>query len=111
MDEPFRKIISQTEKSYGQIKQDAPTAANYILTNAHRKRISMKINARELYHIARLRADEHAQWEIRETAEQMVDLGKKAMPLTLMLATGKDGFNSIYDQAFTDESGHNSQHE
>jgi thymidylate synthase ThyX len=60
----------------------------------------MKINARELYHIARLRADEHAQWDIRETAEQMVKRGKKAMPLTLMMATGKDSFASLYDQTF-----------
>ncbi len=111
MDEPFRKIISKTEKSYEQIKQDAPMAASYILTNAHRKRISMKINARELYHIARLRADKHAQWDIRETAEKMIILGKRVMPLTLMLATGKDGFNSLYNQAFACESGHNSQPE
>jgi len=111
MDEPFRKIISKTEKSYEQIKLEAPTAAGYVLTNAHRKRISMKINARELYHIARLRADRHAQWDIRETAEKMITLGKRVMPLTLMLATGKDGFNSLYDQAFAGESGYNSQPE
>jgi flavin-dependent thymidylate synthase len=100
MDEEFRRIISKTEESYELIKQKAPVAASYILTNAHRKRISMKVNARELYHIARLRADRHAQWDIRETAEKMITLGKRVMPLTLMLATGKDGFNSLYDQAF-----------
>jgi thymidylate synthase ThyX len=60
----------------------------------------MKINARELYHIARLRADAHAQWDIRQMAEQMVYLGKREMPLTLMLATGKDGFTSLYNQIF-----------
>jgi thymidylate synthase ThyX len=100
MDEEFRRIISKTEESYEQIRLEAPTAAGYVLTNAHRKRISMKINARELYHIARLRGDRHAQWDIRETAEKMITLGKRVMPLTLMLATGKDGFNSLYDQAF-----------
>jgi flavin-dependent thymidylate synthase len=105
MDEPFRKIISKTEKSYERIKQDAPMAAGYILTNAHRRRVSMKINARELYHIARLRADTHAQWDIRNTAQQMIDLGKKKMPLTLMLATGKDGFTSRYNKIFADKTG------
>jgi flavin-dependent thymidylate synthase len=111
MDKPFRQMISKTEKAYELIKQKALVAASYVLTNAHRKRISMKINARELYHIARLRADRHAQWDIRKTAERMVNLGKKVMPLTLMLATGKDGFNSLYDQAFAGESGYNSQPE
>ena len=86
------------------LKRLCPPAAAYILTNAHRRRVSMKINARELYHIARLRGDTHAQWDIRKTAEEMVRLGKRAMPLALMLATGKDGFASLYDQVFASES-------
>ncbi len=109
MDKVFMEIIIRTEHIYDRIKKLSPLAATYILTNAHRKRVSMKINARELYHIARLRADQHAQWDIRETAERIVNLGKKVMPLTLMLATGKDGFNSLYDQAFAGESGYNGQ--
>jgi thymidylate synthase ThyX len=111
MDKVFMEIIIRTEHIYDRIKKLSPLAATYILTNAHRKRVSMKINARELYHIARLRADQHAQWDIRETAERIVNLGKKVMPLTLMLATGKDGFNSLYDQAFAGESGYNGQPE
>jgi flavin-dependent thymidylate synthase len=101
MVKPFLEIVTHTEEVFDQIKQTVPAAAAYILTNAHRKRVALKVNARELYHIARLRADRHAQWDIRETAEQMVALGKKAMPLTLMLATGKDGFASLYDQTFS----------
>ena len=111
MDKAFMEIITRTERTYDQLKKSSPPAAGYILTNAHRKRVSMKINARELYHIARLRADEHAQWDIRETAEQMVKWGKKAMPLTLMLATGKDGFASLYNQVFAGEIGCNKQPE
>ena len=72
-----------------------PAAAAYILTNAHRKRVALKVNARELYHIARLRADRHAQWDIRQIAERMIALGKEAMPLTLMLATGMPIMNAI----------------
>jgi len=102
MENHFRDIISQTEETYEQIKKVAPVAAGYILTNAHRKKVTIKINARELYHIARLRADRDAQWDIRETAEKMLILGSEAMPLTLMLATGKDGFASLYDRCFAD---------
>ncbi|MEA1936346.1 MAG: FAD-dependent thymidylate synthase [Thermodesulfobacteriota bacterium] len=102
MENHFRDVISRTEESYDQIKKVAPIAAGYILTNAHQKRVAIKINARELYHIARLRADRDAQWDIREIAEKMLMLGRKAMPLTLMLATGKDGFASLYDRCFTD---------
>ena len=105
MTKAFMEMVTRTEKTFGTLQKLTPTAAGYILTNAHRKRISMKVNARELYHIARLRADTHAQWDIRETAEQMVYLGKREMPLTLMLATGKDGFASLYDHAFAGEKG------
>jgi len=102
MESRFRDVISRTEETYNQIKKVAPTAAAYILTNAHRKRVAIKINARELYHIARLRVDREAQWDIRETAEKMLMLGREAMPHTLMLATGKDDFTSLYEQCFGD---------
>jgi len=34
----------------------------------------------------------------------MIALGKEVMPLTLMLATGKDGFPFLYNQIFSDQS-------
>jgi len=105
MDKAFMEIITRTERTYDQLRKSSSQAAGYILTNAHRKRVSMKINVRELYHIARLRADTHAQWDIRKTAEEMVQLGKKSMPLALMLATGKDGFTSLYTRVFTAGAG------
>jgi flavin-dependent thymidylate synthase len=103
MTETFMGIIAETEKTYDKIKKLFPHAAGYILTNSHRRRVSMKINVRELYHISRLRGDTHAQWDIRKTAEQMVRLGKRAMPLALMLAIGKDGFASLYNEVFASE--------
>jgi hypothetical protein len=57
--------------------------------------VALRVNVRELYHISRLREDKHAQWDIRETAERMVRLGKKAMPLSLMLTSGKDAFTTL----------------
>jgi thymidylate synthase ThyX len=60
----------------------------------------MKVNARELYHMARLRADRHAQWDIRELTEKMLAAARSVMPLTLLLATGKDGFDDLYRQTY-----------
>ncbi|MGO9138184.1 MAG: FAD-dependent thymidylate synthase [Syntrophales bacterium] len=104
MHDAFMEIVTRSEDIYQQIAGLSPLAAGYILTNAHRRRVSMKINARELYHIARLRADMHAQWDIRKTATEMVKLGKESMPLALMLATGKDGFTSLHNLVFASES-------
>lgn len=104
MEKPFREIITATEAIYKKIIDVVPIAAPYVLTNAHRKRVAVKVNARELYHIARLRADSHAQWDIRETAERMLVLGRKVMPLTLMMAVGKDAYASLHDKHFPTES-------
>ena len=100
LERPFREVISQTDELYERIKTFAPEAAAYVLTNAHRRRLIFKVNARELYHIARLRADGHAQWDIRQAAEKMLALGREVMPLTLMLAAGKDGFSNQYRALF-----------
>lgn len=98
MESAFREICDRTEEIWERIRCHSPAAAAYVLTNAHRRRVVMRVSARELYHLARVRADRHAQWDIRETAERMVEQGREAMPLTLMLATGKDGFDALYAQ-------------
>ena len=100
MERDFRGIISRTNAVYGELKKAAPSAAAYILTNAHRRRVAMKVNARELYHIVRLRGDQFAQWDIRQTAEKMLARAREVMPLTLLLATGKDDFKRLYDHIF-----------
>ncbi len=98
--EAFLTVIEQTEKIYHRIKQEAPAAAAYILTNAHRRRVAVKVNARELYHLARIRSDRHAQWDIRRTVEKMLDYAKNALPLTMLLAAGKDDFDRTYQEVY-----------
>jgi flavin-dependent thymidylate synthase len=100
MEEAFREICARTAETWEKIHRRSPAAAAYILTNAHRRSVAMTISARELYHLSRVRADGHAQWDIRETAGRMVALGREVMPLTLMLAAGKDGFDTLYSRVF-----------
>ncbi|MCK9392471.1 MAG: FAD-dependent thymidylate synthase [Syntrophales bacterium] len=100
MEESFMDIMTRTNEIYTQVGKANFAAAPYILTNAHRRRVAMKVNARELYHMARLRADRHAQWDIRELTEKMLAAARSVMPLTLLLATGKDGFDALYGQTY-----------
>ena len=100
MERDFHEIVARTDDVYNKLKESTPAAAAYILTNAHRRRVAMKVNARELYHISRLRGDQHAQWDIRLVAAKMITLAREVMPLTLMLATGKDDFQSLFDSLF-----------
>ncbi|MBN1545380.1 MAG: FAD-dependent thymidylate synthase [Syntrophaceae bacterium] len=98
----FGDMIGQTEDFYHKLLDAAPLVASYGLTNAHRKRVLMKINARELYHIARLRADRHAQWDIRNLAKEMIAQARAVMPLTLMMAIGKDDFATRREEIYND---------
>lgn len=100
MEGAFRDVLGRTEETYETIRRAAPEAAPYILTNAHRRRVLTKLNVRELYHVARLRADRHAQWDIRSLTEAMLDLARGAAPLALMLATGKDRFPERRSEIF-----------
>jgi thymidylate synthase ThyX len=62
---------------------------DYLLTNAHRRRVTLQMNGRELYHFSRLREDCHAQWDIRGIARSMMDLLREHAPLTMKLSGGK----------------------
>ena len=103
MEKPFRALAAESENLFERVVRKSPSAAPYVLTNAHRKRVLIKVNARELYHMSRLREDLHAQWDIRETVASMVRLAKRKLPLTFSLAGGKDRFDALYGSRFPEE--------
>jgi len=88
----FINGIKEAERFYRRLKKKLPSIADYILTNAHRRRVLINLNMREMYHFSRLRSDSHAQWEIREISEGMCRFARKVMPLSAILLAGKDEF-------------------
>ncbi|MFQ6082837.1 MAG: FAD-dependent thymidylate synthase [Candidatus Aminicenantia bacterium] len=100
MEKEFKRMIGLTNETYYKIKKHTPLAAPYILTNAHQKRVLLKANAREMYHISRLREDKEAQWEIRDKAQKIIKLAKEKFPLAFLLACGKDKFEEEYNKLF-----------
>jgi len=100
MKDEFSRITDKTNRVYNQINKEIPLAAPYILTNAHKKRVLMRVNARELYHISRLREDAHAQWDIQNISKVMASEAKKVMPLTFTLIGGKDKYSQIYTKLY-----------
>ncbi len=99
-EDKFKQVADETSQLFSKIAEKDPVAAQYVLTNAHRKRVLIKLNARELYHVSRLREDKHAQWDIREISEQMTALAKQVMPLTMLFIGGKDHYTDIYQKQF-----------
>lgn len=96
----FDRVIAATDSLYEKIAKKDKDAAAYVLTNAHRRRVIFKCNARELYHVSRLREDAHAQWDIQNVSAVMSAEAKKAMPLAMMFIGGKDAYPRIYKDAF-----------
>lgn len=96
----FLEVIAETEEVHDRLRKAVGGAADYILTNAHRRRALLKINARELYHVSRLREDATAQWDIRRLARDMSALARKAMPLTCLMLGGKDAYPGTYRKVF-----------
>jgi thymidylate synthase ThyX len=78
---------------YEKIKAVSPGAAPYILTNAHRLRLLISMNLRELYHVARIRMDKTAQWDIRNLSGEMVRQAAEVFPIGAALACSKDTFD------------------
>jgi len=54
--------------------------ARFVLPNAAKTNIIVTMNARELRHFFNLRCCQRAQWEIKQTATEMLKLAKKATP-------------------------------
>jgi thymidylate synthase ThyX len=91
LDKEFKAIVKKSEDLFSKMSS-LGQAAQYILTNAHRRRVLLGVNARELYHISRLREDKHAQWDIKQISKQMTSIAKKKMPITFQFVGGKDQF-------------------
>lgn len=88
----FRKAIAESERLYRKLTKKAGMSADYVLTNAHRRRVLLNINLRELYHFSRLRSDRHAQWEIREISDLLCRSAAVVFPAGSLLLGGKDIF-------------------
>jgi flavin-dependent thymidylate synthase len=96
----FLDMIQRSNDVYDLLRRKLDVGAEYVLTNAHRKRVLFKVNVRELYHISRLREDLTAQWDIRQVVGRMVELAKGVMPMACSLIGGKDAFPEIYKRVF-----------
>jgi len=98
----FKQVMKESEKTNHVLATCMPEVKNYILTNAHHKLVLFKSNMRELCHFARLRQDIHAQWDIRDLADKIIDQARNVAPLTTLLICGKDQF-PVYKEKIDQE--------
>ncbi len=67
----------------------------YLFTNAHRRQIRLCINGREFNHFIRLRDDDHAQWDIRKIAADMIIKVREKAPMTVKMTCGKSHWQEV----------------
>jgi flavin-dependent thymidylate synthase len=96
LEEAYVAAVRACTVQAAELAAERPLLSPYLLTNAHRRRVIIHLNARELYHFARLRSDHHAQWEIRSLSDQMVAQARALWPNVCALVCGKDEFAAAY---------------
>lgn len=69
--ELYSSFIQNAEKVHATITAFNPLVAQYAVTNAHHREILMTASLWELHHLINLRTSPEAQWDIRETFEQL----------------------------------------
>jgi len=99
-EDKFNQVMKATDKFYIEFKHKLPYHAQYVLTNAHRRKVKLKMNFREIYHFMSLRLDEHAQWDIRNTAQKMLNELVEIAPCSTMMCCGKSEFSKKSDKIF-----------
>ena len=98
----LREVAARSEAVHRRIREAAPEAAAYILTNAHRRRVLLQLNFRELAHFSRLRMDGHAQWDIRDLAGRIAAEVRERMPRLGALLCGKDTWSEVKQSLVSD---------
>jgi hypothetical protein len=90
----WHALHDQAQALAAQIPEELAFIRPYLNLNASVMRVFARINLRELHHFARLRSDQHAQWEIRRLSDRMAQLVKPLAPLATRHLCGKSQFPS-----------------
>ena len=73
-------VYQHLKDALGGSGEKANEDARYVLPNAAETKIMVSMNARGLFHFFSERLCNRAQWEIREIADEMLELAREATP-------------------------------
>jgi flavin-dependent thymidylate synthase len=92
------EMAARSEELFYRMHEEFPLVARYILLNAHRRKVYLQMNLRELFHFVRLRSDIHAQWDIRILSQNLSHIIRNKLPHLGILLNGKDQFEKSKEQ-------------
>ena len=76
----FVEAMEMAGKGFREVSEVSPVAAQYLVTHAHKRRVLVKMNLRECYHLFKLRTQPQAHFSIREPIEEAMRLAVDAHP-------------------------------
>ncbi len=86
----YRRTLDLLEETYTALGADQ--RAEIALANGHNLRILVDLNAREVVEMSRIRSDRHAQWDIRNVSDAIVDAVTRVHPHIGLACGGRDTF-------------------
>ncbi len=100
IDHLWEEVMTGSNELYYEIKEEkGEKVAEYALTNAHRRRIIISMNFRELFAFSLLRLDKHAQWDIRTIGEGIKELVMREDEIIGSYLMGKDEYKKWKEAA------------
>ncbi|MBP7031480.1 MAG: FAD-dependent thymidylate synthase [Anaerolineaceae bacterium] len=100
----YRHAMNAAAALYEEIADWQPEAAAYVVPNGFNRRALCRMNLRELFHFAKLRASANAHFSIRRAALGMAELASAAHPLfcsKLCLPAGENQ-SSVTEEYFVE---------
>jgi thymidylate synthase ThyX len=82
----YENFLAGAEKTYQKLADFCPTVADYCITNGHNRQVIATCSLWELYHLINLRTSPEAQWDIRQTFEQIHNELKEKQPVLTKFA-------------------------
>ena len=95
--EHWDALADRVEELGSRLRKIAPDLSPYLRLNASKVKVLAKMNLREIYHFIRLRADEHAQWEINVLAHELERAVSSFAPHASAFLCGKSELPSLAD--------------
>ncbi|MFC7443182.1 FAD-dependent thymidylate synthase [Laceyella putida] len=87
----YTALIQEAEALVRELSDWNPTIAAYAVTNAHHRQVTCTASLWELYHLINLRTSAEAQWDIRDTFEQLHEQLQAAHPVLAQYAKRRMG--------------------
>ncbi len=80
LDREYKEVMMQAKAAYDTIAKELPSEAQYVVPRGFRMRWYMKLNLREIYHLAELRSSKQGHPDYRKIAQKMRDIVTEKHP-------------------------------